>query len=98
MECHLGSDQQLVLKIRELIMRKKVSELAKKSKPYLGIISLQFGYAGLNILATVCLKHGMNHFILAFYRHVFATFAIAPFALFFDRYLACYISPIFRIF
>ena len=58
-----------------------------KIKAYLAIISLQFGYSGMYIVTALCLKRGMNHYILSVYRHVFATLAIAPFALIFDRYL-----------
>lgn len=56
-----------------------------KAKPFLAIISLQFGYAGMGIITTVCLKEGMNHFILSVYRNIFAFLAIAPFALIFER-------------
>ncbi|KAL8159255.1 hypothetical protein V2J09_000792 [Rumex salicifolius] len=56
-----------------------------KLKPYLAIISLQFGYAGMYIITMVCLKKGMNHFVLSVYRHVAATIAIGPFALIFER-------------
>ncbi|CAO2834569.1 unnamed protein product [Amaranthus hypochondriacus] len=56
-----------------------------KIKAYLAIISLQFGYSGMYIVTALCLKRGMNHYILSVYRHVFATLAIAPFALIFDR-------------
>ncbi|KAJ8445111.1 hypothetical protein Cgig2_029483 [Carnegiea gigantea] len=40
-------------------------EMLTKAKPYLAIISLQFGYSGMYIVTAVCLKHGMNHFILS---------------------------------
>lgn len=60
-------------------------EMLTKAKAYLAIISLQFGYAGMYIVTAVCLKHGMNHFILSVYRHIFATLVIAPFALIFER-------------
>ncbi|XP_021760541.1 WAT1-related protein At4g08300-like isoform X1 [Chenopodium quinoa] len=64
---------------------KSISASIAKIKAYLAIISLQFGYSGMYIVTAVCLKHGMNHFILSVYRHVFATLAIAPFALIFER-------------
>lgn len=60
-------------------------EMVAKAKSYLTIISLQFGYSGMYIVTAVCLKHGMNHFILSVYRHVFATLVIVPFALIFER-------------
>ncbi|GAB2279039.1 hypothetical protein Dimus_013701, partial [Dionaea muscipula] len=37
------------------------------------------------IVTTLCLKKGMNHFVLAVYRHLAATFAIAPFSLVLER-------------
>ncbi|KAJ7005440.1 hypothetical protein NC653_004912 [Populus alba x Populus x berolinensis] len=48
-----------------------------KVKPYLAMVSLQFGYAGMYIITMVSLKHGMSHYILAMYRHVVATIVIA---------------------
>ncbi|GKU87656.1 hypothetical protein SLEP1_g2019 [Rubroshorea leprosula] len=57
----------------------------KKAKPFLAMVSLQFGYAGMYIITSVSLRKGMNHFVLAVYRHVFATLVIAPFALFLER-------------
>ncbi|KAK8572345.1 hypothetical protein V6N13_047948 [Hibiscus sabdariffa] len=56
-----------------------------KVKPYLAMVSLQFGYAGMYIVSMVCLKHGMSNFILATYRHVVATIVIAPFAFVLER-------------
>ncbi|KAK8646913.1 hypothetical protein V6N13_120680 [Hibiscus sabdariffa] len=62
-----------------------LSTVMNKLKPYLAIISLQFGFAGMYILSTISLKHGMSNFILATYRHVVATIVIAPFAIFLER-------------
>ncbi|XP_074579245.1 WAT1-related protein At5g07050-like isoform X2 [Curcuma longa] len=56
-------------------------------KPYLAMISLQFGYAGMNILTKFSLNHGMSHYVLVVYRHAFATLSIAPFALILERNL-----------
>lgn len=58
-----------------------------KVKPYLGMVSLQFGYAGMYIISMVSLKRGMSHYILAVYRHVVATLVIAPFAIVLERFL-----------
>lgn len=55
------------------------------SKPYIAMISLQFGYAGMNIMTKVSLNRGMNHYVLVVYRHAIATIAMAPFAFFFER-------------
>ncbi|KAE8810818.1 Auxin-induced protein 5NG4 [Hordeum vulgare] len=57
----------------------------EKAKPYIAMISLQFGYAGMNVLTKVSLNGGMSHYVLVVYRHAFATLAIAPFALILER-------------
>nr|KJB16269.1 hypothetical protein B456_002G221300 [Gossypium raimondii] len=59
--------------------------MLNKFKPYLSMVSLQFGYAGMYIISMVSLKHGMSNFILATYRHVAATIVIAPFAFLLER-------------
>ncbi|GLT63267.1 hypothetical protein SLA2020_358440 [Shorea laevis] len=55
------------------------------SKPYIAMISLQFGYARMNIITKVSLNRGMSHYVLVVYRHTFATAVIAPFALILER-------------
>nr|CAD1829139.1 unnamed protein product [Ananas comosus var. bracteatus] len=57
----------------------------QRCKPYMAMISLQFGYAGMNIITKVSLNHGMSHYVLVVYRHAFATLSIAPFALILER-------------
>ncbi|KAA8537357.1 hypothetical protein F0562_026956 [Nyssa sinensis] len=54
-------------------------------KPYFAMISLQFGYAGMNIITKVSLNRGMSHYVLVVYRHAIATAVIAPFALVLER-------------
>ncbi|KAG1338362.1 WAT1-related protein [Cocos nucifera] len=61
------------------------SDFLQRAKPYVAMISLQFGYAGMNIISKVSLNHGMNHYVLVVYRHAFATLSIAPFALILER-------------
>ncbi|KAM7518887.1 hypothetical protein LguiB_017849 [Lonicera macranthoides] len=56
-----------------------------KIKPYLAMVSLQIGYAGMYIITMVSLKRGMSHWILVVYRHAVATLVIAPFALVLER-------------
>jgi len=58
----------------------------EKAKPYIAMTSLQFGYAGMNVITKVSLNHGMSHYVLVVYRHAFATISIAPFALILERY------------
>lgn len=62
------------------------SSFTKNCKPYIGMISLQFGYAGMNIITKISLNRGMSHYVLVVYRHAIATAVIAPFAIFFERY------------
>uniref|UniRef100_A0A2N9ENH1 WAT1-related protein n=1 Tax=Fagus sylvatica TaxID=28930 RepID=A0A2N9ENH1_FAGSY len=61
------------------------SNFLETAKPYFAMITLQFGYAGMNIISKVSLSRGMSHYVLVVYRHAFATAAIAPFALFLER-------------
>lgn len=62
------------------------SGFLENSKPYFAMISLQFGYAGMNIITKVSLNRGMSHYVLVVYRHAFATAVIAPFAIFLERF------------
>lgn len=61
------------------------SKFLETSKPYFAMISLQFGYAGMNIITKVSLNRGMSHYVLVVYRHAIATAVIAPFAIFLER-------------
>ncbi|KAI3795649.1 hypothetical protein L1987_38305 [Smallanthus sonchifolius] len=54
------------------------------SKPYIGMVALQFGYAGMYIITMIGMKRGLSHWILVVYRHATATLVIAPFALAFE--------------
>lgn len=62
-----------------------MSHAFQVSKPYIAMISLQFGYAGMNIMTKVSLNRGMSHYVLVVYRHAIATIAMAPFAFFVER-------------
>ncbi|KAI7731463.1 hypothetical protein M8C21_012492 [Ambrosia artemisiifolia] len=55
------------------------------AKPYLAMVALQFGYAGMYIITMIGMKRGLSHWILVVYRHASATLVIAPFALAFER-------------
>lgn len=67
-------------------------------KPYLAVIFLQFGNAGLVIIAKAALNHGMNHYTFAVYRNLVATLVIAPFALYFERSFLSFSISIFLTF
>nr|ACU23200.1 unknown [Glycine max] len=56
-----------------------------KVKPYLAMMSLQFGYSGMYIITMVSFKHGMSHWVLSVYRHIVATLIMAPFAFVLER-------------
>lgn len=62
-----------------------MGELIEKSKPYVAMICLQFGYASMNVISKVFLNRGMNHFVVVVYRHATATVVLAPFAFFIER-------------
>ncbi|CAI8584172.1 unnamed protein product [Vicia faba] len=61
------------------------SSLFQRCKPYIAMICLQFGFAGINIITKVSLNRGMSHYVLVVYRHAFATTAIAPFTIVLKR-------------
>ncbi|KAJ6747655.1 WAT1-RELATED PROTEIN [Salix koriyanagi] len=62
-----------------------LGSLFQRCKPYIAMTSLQFGYAGMNIITKVSLNQGMSHYVLVVYRHAFATAVIAPFAIILER-------------
>ncbi|KAL3637104.1 hypothetical protein CASFOL_019403 [Castilleja foliolosa] len=63
----------------------RLGSFYESAKPYIAMICLQFGYAGMNIITKVSLNRGMSHYVLVVYRHAFATAVIAPFALLLER-------------
>ncbi|XP_039145172.1 WAT1-related protein At1g21890-like [Dioscorea cayenensis subsp. rotundata] len=62
-----------------------LSKALSRVKPYLAMILLQVGFAGMYIISLASLKHGMNHYVLVVYRNIIAAAVIAPFALWFER-------------
>ncbi|KAE8674545.1 WAT1-related protein [Hibiscus syriacus] len=65
--------------------RSVLSKMINKVKPFIAIVSLQFGYAGMYIISLISFRHGMSNFVLTTYRHLVATVVIAPFAFFLER-------------
>ncbi|KAA8546394.1 hypothetical protein F0562_002867 [Nyssa sinensis] len=57
----------------------------RKAKPFLLMVGLQCGSAGMYIISTVTLKQGMSRFVLIVYRNAIAAITIAPFALVLER-------------
>ena len=64
-----------------------LAETLKVVKPYVAVILLQFGFAGLSIISKFALNQGISQHVLVAYRHAVATAVIAPFALVLERSL-----------
>ncbi|KAL3840008.1 hypothetical protein ACJIZ3_024599 [Penstemon smallii] len=56
-----------------------------KMKPFLAMVALQFGYAGMYIITLLSLRTGFSHWILVVYRHIVATLVFSPFAYFLEK-------------
>jgi hypothetical protein len=52
--------------------------------PFLAMVIVQFGYAGMNITSKLAMDSGMKPLVLVGYRQIFATIAMVPFAYFFE--------------
>lgn len=69
----------------------KVVKVVKRAKPYLLMVGLQFGFAGMYIISKSTLNHGMNQYVLVVYRNAFAALSLAPFALLLERSILLFI-------
>ena len=54
-------------------------------KPYVLMVALQFGSAGMYIISMATLNHGMSRFVLIVYHNAVAALTMAPFALLLER-------------
>ncbi|KAK4730667.1 hypothetical protein R3W88_023655 [Solanum pinnatisectum] len=70
-----------------------VRELYNRAKPFLAVIFLQFGLAGMDILTKVALNEGMSNYVFVVYRHAVATLVIAPFAIILDKKVRPKMTP-----
>ena len=61
-------------------------KLFNRLKPFIGVVFLQFGYAGMDVLSKAALNKGMSNYVFVVYRHVFAFVVMAPFALILEKY------------
>ncbi|KAK4579078.1 hypothetical protein RGQ29_028949 [Quercus rubra] len=61
------------------------NQLYNKVKPFLAIILLQFGVAGMSIIGKFALNKGMSQHVFIVYRNAIATVVTAPFAIVLDR-------------
>ncbi|KAL0338347.1 UNVERIFIED_CONTAM: WAT1-related protein [Sesamum angustifolium] len=60
-------------------------DLFHKAKPFLGVVFLQAGLAGMDIISKAALNEGMSNYVFVVYRHAVATIVIAPFAIALDK-------------
>ncbi|KAL6123746.1 hypothetical protein ACLB2K_076264 [Fragaria x ananassa] len=65
--------------------KESVSQMLTQAKPFVAVIFLQFGFAGMSIITKFALNQGMSQHVLVVYRNAVAFVFIAPFALVFDR-------------
>lgn len=59
--------------------------LFERAKPFIAVLFLQFGLAGMDVLCKAALNKGASNYVLVVYRHAVATVVIAPFAIFLDK-------------
>lgn len=52
--------------------------------PFLAMVAVQLGYAGMNITSKLAFDEGMKPLILVVYRQMVATIAIVPFVFFYE--------------
>ncbi|XP_062092719.1 WAT1-related protein At2g39510-like [Humulus lupulus] len=64
---------------------KSFPQMLKAAKPFIAVIVLQFGYAGMSIIFKFALNQGISPHVLVAYRHAVATAVVAPFALVLER-------------
>ncbi|KAJ1257299.1 hypothetical protein BS78_K109500 [Paspalum vaginatum] len=57
----------------------------RKVMPYMAMVFLQFGFAGMFLISVASLRQGMSHYVLVVYRNAVAAVVMAPFALWFER-------------
>ncbi|KAL0347277.1 UNVERIFIED_CONTAM: WAT1-related protein [Sesamum calycinum] len=65
--------------------RESMHDLFHKAKPFLGVVFLQAGLAGMDIISKAALNEGMSNYVFVVYRHAVATIVIAPFAIALDK-------------
>ncbi|XP_011077436.1 WAT1-related protein At2g37460-like [Sesamum indicum] len=65
--------------------RERFWHLFGKAKPFLCVVFLQAGVAGMDIISKAAMNQGMSTYVLVVYRHAIATIFISPFAFAFDK-------------
>ncbi|KAG0469700.1 hypothetical protein HPP92_015786 [Vanilla planifolia] len=74
-------------RIKMCLINKAAASIFHKVKPYVAMVMLQLGFAGMYVISQAMLKKGMNHFAMVVYRNIIAFVIIAPFAHWFERSL-----------
>lgn len=64
----------------------------ERLKPFIAVVFLQTGFAGMDVLCKAALNKGMSNYVLVVYRHVVAFLVITPFAVILDKSLS--LSPV----
>ncbi|XP_028758202.1 WAT1-related protein At2g37460 [Neltuma alba] len=57
----------------------------ERVKPFLAVVFLQFGFAGMDVLSKAALNKGMSNYVFVVYRHAIAFVIITPFAVILDK-------------
>nr|AFK49504.1 unknown [Lotus japonicus] len=57
----------------------------RNAKPYLLLLAVQFGSAGMFIFAMDAMKKGMSHYVFIVYRNAIAAITLSPFAFVLER-------------
>lgn len=74
-----------------VIKKKKMVTWLRNARPYLMLLAVQFGSAGMFIFAMDAIKKGMSHYVFIVYRNAIASVTLAPFAFVLERYLLLYL-------
>ncbi|XP_020205471.1 WAT1-related protein At2g37460 [Cajanus cajan] len=57
----------------------------QRVKPFAAVVSIQLGYAIMDVLSKTAMNKGMSNYVFVVYRHAVAFIVIAPLAWFFDK-------------
>ncbi|KAK7355661.1 hypothetical protein VNO80_14921 [Phaseolus coccineus] len=57
----------------------------EKAKPLAAVVSMQFGYALMDVISKAAMNKGMSNYVFVVYRHAVAFFVMAPLAWFFEK-------------
>ncbi|KAJ1387259.1 hypothetical protein SESBI_40172, partial [Sesbania bispinosa] len=53
--------------------------MIERVKPFIGVIFIQIGYAGMDVLSKAALNKGMNNYVFVVYCNAIAFIVMAPF-------------------